>query len=444
MFITKMSMPRRTLLRGMGAALALPLLDAMVPALSAMANTAAKPVRRLGVIYVPNGMAMEYWTPKTEGSGFDLPVVLQPLEPFRDRLLVVSGLRGPTGGAHAGGSTLFLTGAPPKPSEVEVEANVSVDQVVARELGKYTQLSSLELSLDGRSNAGQCCAGYSCAYTNTISWRGPSTPLPMENNPRAIFERLFGDTGSTNQAARLSRIQEDRSLLDSITEKASRLSKGVGPRDRAKLDEYLAGVRDVERRIQKAEEQSAKELPVMDQPPGVPAAFSDYTKLMFDMQLLAYQTDMTRVITFMLGRELSGRTFPEIGVPDAHHPLSHHENDPIKIATMSKINTYHMSLFANFVERLQSTPDGDGSLLDHTTLLYGAGISNSNAHAHDDLPVLLMGGGVREAKGGRHLRYPGDTPLANLLVSVAEMAGVPVDGVGNSTGKLAVEPLTGV
>jgi hypothetical protein len=395
-------------------------------------------------MYVPNGMAMDYWTPTTDAPGFDLPLVLQPLEAFRDRMTVVTGLTGPLGGAHAGGSTLFLTGAPPKPSEVEVEASISMDQLMAKELGHFTQLASLELSLDGRSNAGQCCAGYSCAYTNTISWRGPSTPLPMENNPRAVFERLFGDTGSTDQAARLARIQSDRSLLDSVMQKAARLAQGLGSRDRAKLDEYLEGVREVERRIQKAEEQSSRELPVVDQPAGVPAAFDEYAKLMFDLQVLAYQTDLTRVITFMLGRELSGRTFPEIGVPDAHHPLSHHENDPGKIATMAKINTYHMSLFAKFVEKLQATPDGDGSLLDHTTLMYGAGISNSNAHAHDNLPVLLLGGQSGKSKGGRHLKYPATTPLANLLVGVMDMMGMPVDRVGNSNGKLAIEPLAGL
>ena len=444
MFIRKMAVPRRTVLRGLGAALALPLLDAMVPALGAAAWAAAAPARRLGIVYAPNGMAMDYWTPATEGSGFELPVVMKPLEPFRDRLLVVSGLRGPSGGAHAGGSTLFLTGAPPKPAEVEVEASISMDQIIAKELGQQTQLGSLELSLDGRSNAGQCCAGYSCAYTNTISWRGPSTPLPMENNPRAVFERLFGDTGSTGQAARLARMQGERSLLDSIAQKAARLSQGLAPRDRLKLDEYLAGVRDVERRIQKAEEQSARDLPAVDQPPGVPGAFNEYAKLMFDLQLLAPQTDLTRVTTFMLGRELSGRTYPEIGVPDAHHPLSHHENDPIKIATMSKINTFHMSLFAEFVEKLRTTPDGDGSLLDHTTLLYGGGISNSNGHTHDNLPVLLLGGGIRTVTGGRHLRYADDTPLANLLVHVAGVTGVPVERIGNSTGELRVAPLSGL
>jgi hypothetical protein len=444
MYIQKLAIPRRTMLRGLGTALALPLLDAMVPALSAMARTAASSTRRLGVVYIPNGMAMEYWTPTTEGAGFELPVVMKPLEAFRDRLLVVSGLRGPNGGAHAGGSTLFLTGAPPKPAEVEVEASISIDQIVANELGQHTQLASMELSLDGRSNAGQCCAGYSCAYTNTISWRGPATPLPMENNPRAVFERLFGDSGSTSQASRLARIQGDRSLLDSITKKAARMSQGLGARDRVKLDEYLEGVRDVERRIQRAEEQSAKELPAVDQPPGVPAAFNEYARLMFDLQLLAHQTDLTRVTTFMFGRELSGRTYPEIGVPDAHHPLSHHENDPIKIATMSKINTYHMSLFTGFLDRLQATPDGDGSLLDHMTILYGGGISNSNAHAHDNLPIMLVGGGVKKTPGGRHVRYADDTPLANLLVHVTGLVGVPTDRVGNSTGRLPLEPLTGL
>ena len=441
MMITKMALPRRTFLRGMGTALALPLLDAMVPALSALAKTAAAPARRLGVVYVPNGMAMDYWTPATEGPAFELSPLLQPLSAFRDRLLVLSGLNGPKGGgAHAGASTLFLTGVGGKTGEIGVEASVSIDQLLAKELGHHTQLASLELALDGRDNAGSCDAGYSCAYSNTISWRGATTPLPMENNPRVVFERLFGDSGSTESPARLAKIRRDRSILDSVTEKVADLAQVVGPRDRLKIEEFLEGVRDVERRIQKAEEQSANELPVVAQPAGIPATFEEHTRLMYDLQVLAYQCDLTRVATFMIGRELSGRTYPEIGVPDSHHPLSHHEDVAEKIALMSKINVYHASLFSQYLEKLQATADGDGTLLDHTIVMYGAGISNSNSHDHNNLPILLVGG-KDHLQGGRHVRHKG-TPLANLLVTVMDKLGAPLDRIGDSNGKLEIDAIS--
>ena len=298
--------------------------------------------------------------------------------------------------------------------------------------------SSLELALDGRDFAGSCDAGFSCAYTNTISWRTPTTPLPMENNPRVVFERLFGDSGSTDPAVRLARIKEDRSILDSVTEKVADLQRGVGPDDRNKINQYLDAVRDVERRIQKAEEQSSRELPLVQQPVGVPATFEEHMRLMFDLQLLAYQIDLTRVASFMVGREISGRTYNEIGISDAHHPLSHHLNDPVKIETMSKINKYHVSLFADFVEKMQSTPDGDGSLLDHSLLLYGAGMSNSNAHAPVNLPIMIVGGAAGGLKGGRHITYPENTPMANLLMAIMDTLGMPMDKVGNSNGTLDV------
>ena len=438
MIITKKALPRRTVLRGLGAALALPLLDGMVPALSAIRNTAAAGMRRFGVLYVPNGMAMEYWTPQSTGTAFELSPILRPMEAHRDRMLVLSGLHpGVGGGAHAGASTKFLTGVPGRMTDgTGIRSGTSIDQLLGQELGKETQLATLELGLDSRDFAGSCDAGYACAYTNTISWRNPTTPLPMENNPRVVFERLFGDSGSTDPAVRKARIAEDRSILDSVTGKVDELQRGLGAGDRRKITQYLDAVRDVERRIQRAEEQSDRDLPLVQQPAGVPAAFDEYMRLMFELQRLAWQTDLTRVATFMVGREISGRTYNEIGIPDAHHPLSHHLDDPEKIATMSKINTYHVSLFAEFVDTLRATPDGDGSLLDHTLLLYGAGMSNSNAHAAIDLPIMLVGGAGGSLPGGRHLTYAKDTPMANLLVAIMDKLNVPVEAVGRSTGKL--------
>ncbi len=446
MLITKMSLPRRTILRGFGTALALPLLDAMVPALSAIAKTPASPTRRLGVVYVPNGMAMEYWTPAAEGANYELTPILKPLEPFRDRMLVLSGLHGHWNATHAGGSTSFLTGASGQTGEVDIRIDeaMSVDQVVAKQYANETQLASLELALDSRGNAGQCSGGYSCVYTNTLSWSSPTTPLPGESNPRAVFERLFGDTGSTNAAVRRASVERGSSLLDSVMGKIVDLQRQIGPSDRTKVDEYLEGVRDVERRFQKAEEQSARELPLMDQPEGTPATVGEHARLMFDMQLLAYQADLTRVCTLMVGREQTGRTYNEIGVAEAHHPLSHHRNDAAKIATMSKINIFHAQLIAEYLAKLKATPDGDGSLLDHVMILYGAGMSNSNSHDHHNLPLLLLGGGAGTLKGGRHLKYQNDTPSANLLVTMMDKMGVPRERIGDSTGKLNVETLSGV
>ena len=440
MIITRKAIPRRTVLRGLGTALALPLLDGMVPALSAIRNTPARGMRRFGVVYVPNGMAMEYWTPKAAGTAFEFSPILRPMEPHRDRTLVLTGLDpGRGGGAHAGASTKFLTAVPGRMTDsTGVRSGPSIDQLLGRELGRHTQLSSLELGLDSRDFAGSCDAGYACAYTNTISWRDPTTPLPMENDPRVVFERLFGDSGSTDPAVRRTRIAEDRSILDSVTAKVDHLQRGLGAGDRRKIAQYLDAVRDVERRIRRAEEQSGRDLPLVQQPAGVPDAFNEYMGLMFELQRLAWQTDLTRVATFMVGREISGRTYNEIGVPEAHHPLSHHLNDPTKIATLSKINTYHVSLFAEFIETLRATPDGDGSLLDHSLLLYGAGMSNSNAHAASDLPIMLVGGAAGGLVGGRHLTYSKDTPMANLLVAIMETLDVPVEKVGRSTGKLDV------
>jgi len=447
MIITKTAIPRRTLLRGLGATLALPLLDGMVPALSALGTTAAKPINRFGVVYTPNGIMMPWWTPAAEGAGFAFPSILKSLEPYRDRLLVLSGLnsRPPEGSTDGGGApharaaTRFLTDVRPKfTMGSDLHAGTSIDQILAKELGKHTELASLELSLESTESAGACDPGYSCAYTSTISWRSESTPLPMENNPRTLFERLFGDGSSTDPAARLARMQQQRSVLDSVSQKVASLQRGLGSGDRAKLGEYLESVRDVERRIQNAEAQRFDNLPTVDHPAGIPATFEEHAKLMFDLQVLAYQCDITRVITFMVGREFSGRQYPEIGVPDAHHPISHHMGDAAKIANVAKINTYHTQMFAYYLEKLRATQDGDGSLLDHMTLIYGAGMSDSNAHDPLNLPVIVAGGGAGNLKGGRHIKYPKDTPLANLHISLLGQLGVPLEKIGDSGGALSL------
>ena len=444
MIIDKKAIPRRTILRGLGASVALPLLDAMVPAFAAGRNTAATPALRFGVVYVPNGVMMQDWLPDAEGTAFEFKRILKPLEPFRDRLLILSGLKGvESEGPHARASTRFLTGVPSKRADgADLHASVSMDQLIARLHGEHTQLASLELAIDGRDFAGSCDDGFSCAYTNTISWSGPSTPLPMENNPRVVFERLFGDSGSTDPAVRRARLRRNASLLDSVTGRVADLQRGLGPHDRSKIDQYLEAVRDIERRIQKAEEQSARELPLVEQPEGVPKTFGEHVRLMFDLQLLAYQTDLTRVVTFMFGREITGRTYAEIGVPDAHHPISHHQSDTEKFEKLTKINTYHVTLFAEFLAKLQATPDGDGTLLDHAAIIYGAGMADPNSHASRNLPITLIGGGTG-IKGGRHIKYD-DVPLANLHLRLLDRMGVRIDTLGHSTGRLPIEPLTGV
>ena len=444
MIITKKAIPRRTMLRGLGASLALPLFDGMIPALTALRDTAANPVRRLGIVYVPNGMMMDHWTPATEGSGFDFPTILKPLESFRDQIQVLSGMHGVDAeGPHARASTRFLTGvASQRDDGSNLQAGISMDQIAGRVLGRETQLATLELAIDGRDFAGSCDEGFSCAYTNTISWANETTPLPMENNPRVVFERLFGDSGSTDPAVRRARREKDASLLDSVTDRARYLSRQLGSTDQAKLDQYLEAVRDIERRIQLAEAQSDLEIPLIDQPAGIPGTFGEHAKLMFDLMALAYETDLTRVATFMMGREITGRTYAEIGVPDAHHPISHHQRDPVKLAKLLKINQYHMQLFAEFLERLSSTPDGDGTLLDSSMIVYGAGMADSNSHYSGNLPILLAGGAA--GTGGRHTQYAADTPLANLHLSLLDKMGVPIETLGDSTGRLPLEGLSGV
>ena len=444
MTLINKSLPRRTVLRGLGATLALPFLDAMAPASSSRAARAAgKPAHRFQAFYVPNGMAMEYWTPSGEGAGFELSPILEPLAPYRDQLIVLSGLRANWNYIHAGASGSFLTGTTRGGrNETEIIADVSMDQLLARHFAKQTQVASLEVALDRPNNAGACTGNLSCVYTHTISWRSPTQPLPMEWNPRAVFETLFGDSGSTDRSAREARLRQHRSLLDAVTDKLADLKRDLGVHDQVKLDEYTESVRDVERRVQRAEEQSDLELPEIRQPQGAPAVFEDHLELMLDLQRLAFQSDLTRVSSFMIGKEQSARPYPQIGVPEAHHPLSHHNNLPELVAHMSKINRYHTELFSKHLAKLRATPDGDGTLLDQTTILYGSGISNSTRHTGDNLPIVLAGGGAGRLPGGRHIRYGNEPSLANLLVTLMDKMDVPVDRIGGSTGRLPLEALS--
>ena len=442
MMIFKKAILRRTFLKGVGATLALPLLDSMVPAMAAVGD---KRAIRLSFVYIPNGIIMDQWTPATEGAAFEMTPILEPLAPYRDQMLVLSGLDcknansqpGEGGGDHERGSGAFLTGVHPKKTGgADIQAGTSVDQIAAKTLGSQTELASLELTLDFAEFVGGCDPGYSCAYTNTISWRSPTTPVPMENNPRGVFERLFGPSDTTDPAERLARIRKDRSILDAVSQDVARLVTGLGPTDRRKLTEYLDAVRDVERRIQKAEQQSSQELPSLVRPVGIPATFEEHIKLMFDLQVLAYQTDKTRVITFLLAHEQSTRAYPEIGIHDPHHPLTHHAGDQEKIAKVIQIQMYHARMFSYFLERMRATPDGDGNLLDHTMIVYGGSISDANVHKHEDLPILLIGGGDGRIKSGRHVRYPADTPVANLFLTLLDKMGTRTENFGDSTGKL--------
>jgi hypothetical protein len=444
-FLTGKALPRRTVLRGLGASLSLPLLDAMLPAFATRVRAATTRAHRFLAFYVPNGMAMEYWTPKGEGKDFELSPILEPLAPFKNQMLVLSGINASWNYIHAGASGSFLTGtARGGRNEVEILADVSMDQLLARHFASETQVASLELAMDGPANAGACTGILSCAYTHTISWRSATQPLPMEHNPRAVFERLFGDSGSTGKAAREARLAQQKSLLDSVNEKLSALRKELGAQDQAKVEQYTEAVRDIERRIQKAEQQRDIDLPTLEQPQGVPPVFEDHLALMLDLQVLAFQSDLTRVITFMIGKEQSARPYPQIGVPEAHHPLSHHNDVPEIIAHLSKINRYHTELLSKHLARLRATPDGDGSLLDHMTVMYGSGISNSTRHSGVNLPLLLLGGGAGRLQGGRHLKYTDKPSNANLLVTLMDKLDVPVEKLGGSTGKLPLDTLSGV
>ena len=445
MFITKMHLSRRTVLRGLGASLALPLLDSMVPALTAAGRIGGVPLRRFGVFYVPNGMSMPYWYPKAEGPLHELPPILKSMAGLEDRLLICGGLADEpatqveASGDHARSSGTFLTGTPFKSTNgADVFAAVSMDQIAAQVMSKETQLGSLELGIESNAMLGSCDGGASCAYTNTIAWRSPTTPLPPERDPRALFERLFGTSGSTGQEARRLRLQRDKSILDFIGEDVRAVERTVGPHDRLKLEEYLESVRDVERRIQMVEQNGLVELPVVEQPVGIPSDYTEHATVMMDLLALAYQTDLTRISTFMLAKEVSYRSYPEIGVSDSHHPLSHHQDDPAKLDRLHQVNEYHFRQFAQLVKRMAETPEGDGTMLDHTLFLYGTGISDSNSHFHDDLPIALVGGTAAGIHGGRYVRFPKGTPLTNLHVTVLGKLGTPVEQFGDSTGELEI------
>ena len=447
--ITKKHLPRRAFLRGLGTTLALPFLDAMIPAFGSTAGS--KPATRMGFVYVPNGIIGANWLPAAEGANFEFNTTMKALESFREQVLVISNLAqingrslGDGGGDHARAGASWLTGVHPKKTEgADIHSGISADQVAARELGKQTQFGSLEIGVEAPSLAGGCDSGYSCAYTNTVSWRSPVTPNPMEVNPRVLFERIFGDGDTTDPAARLEGLRERRSILDFVKGGVDRLETRLGSGDRAKLTEYLDAVRDIERRIQKAEEQSdAMKLPVMQRPAAAPEEYVDHARLMMDLMVIAWQADLTRVVTFMLAREGSNRSYREIGVSDGHHNCTHHQNDPQKIADTVKINTHHVQQLAYLINRLKATPDGDGSLLDHSMIMYGSSIADGNMHTHVDLPTVLIGGASGQLKGNRHIRCANETPMNNLLLSMLDKVGVPTETLGDSTGKL--EHLSGV
>jgi hypothetical protein len=412
----------------------------MVPAFAPAATTA--PIRRFGVVYHPNGVIYDQWLPKGSGSSFELSPTLKGLEPFKDKLIVITGLfsdqaepLGDGGGDHSRACGSYLTGVHVKKSDSIVENAISMDQIAAKAFAQETQLSSLQMTADENSLLGSCDLGYSCAYSSTLSWLTPTLPLMAENNPRVLFERMFGASDSTAKGVRQSRLKQDRSLLDSVNDRVQQLQRQLGAADNRKMSDYLTSLRDVERRIQKAEEQSSKELPDVRQPAGIPDTFEGQVRLLYDLQLLAYQSDLTRVTTFMYGREQTGRPYPQIGVPEPHHPVTHHQGDPVKMDKCARIQRHHIALFAEHLEKLRNTPDGDGSLLDHVILLFGSGISNSDRHTHGPLPTFLAGGGGGTLKGGRHLIYPEHTPLTNLQLTLLNKLGVPSETLGDSTGQ---------
>ena len=440
MFVTKTSLPRRTFLRGLGVAMGLPLLDAMVPALTVAGKTAARPRYRFGAIYVPHGMIMEQWTPAAVGTAFELKPIMMPLASFKDRMVIVSNLARPEEGFdtnHAGAPASWLTGVPPKRTDgPDFKLGVTVDQVIARHIGQDTTFPSLEVATeDFTALLGSCAPGYSCAYANTLSWQNETSPLPMEINPRVLFERMFG--GGSTADERRARMREDRSVLDFVAEDVAQLERGIGQRDRTRLGQYLEDVREVERRIQRAEEQAQSAVEIPNAPVGVPESYEEHVELLYDLLALAYQIDLTRVFTFMMARELSQRTYPHIDATLPHHMLSHHANNPDRIAAHARVNTYHVQLFGKFLERLRTTPDGEGSLLDHSMILYGSGMGNGNVHAAYPLPMLLVGGKALVA-GNQHVQAKENSPNANLMLSMADKFGVEQERFGVSTGRVEI------
>jgi hypothetical protein len=444
MMITKKHLPRRAFLRGVaGVSVGLPLLDAMIPALTAQSKTVAKPQFRCAFVYTPHGVILDKWVPKAAGSGYELTPILEPLARFRDRFTIVSNIAEnkakQAGSGHASSSATWLSGAVTKDTAGEdVQAGTTIDQIIARRIGQDTPIPSLELGIEDVSNMiGICDGTSSCAYLNTMSWRTPTTPLPAEINPRVVFERMFGDSGSA--AERQARLQDDRSLLDSITSAASKLKANVGGQDRTRINDYLDNLREIERRIVQVERRNQQsEQAAPDSPIGIPESYEDHVNLMFDLQLVALQADITRVTTFMMSRELNNRTYPQIGVPDQHHSVSHHQYQPAQMDKHQKINTYHVKLYSRFLERLSQTQDGDGTLLDHTMMMYGSGMGDGNVHSHDPISVLVVGGANGQHRGGKHVQPERGTPIANLLLTLLEWAGTPQESIGDSTGKLSV------
>jgi len=444
--ITKKHISRRTFLRGMGVTMSLPLLESMVPAQTPLVKTAANPQIRLGLCFMPHGAVMANWTPAEEGA-LKLSPTLASLESCKDRVVVVSNLvhamagpQGPgdNGGDHTRCPAVFLNGVHPKRTDgADIRAGVTIDQIAAQKIGQQTLLPSLELAIEDYSGlVGSCDVGFSCTYMNTISWRTPTTPMPMEINPRIVFDRMFGD-GSTSEE-RLQRIERQRSILDVVNGQIRRLQGNLGPNDRNRMTEYLDTVREIERRIQISEKQNSNSsLAVPASPTGIPDDHEEHTKLMFDLMTVAFQAGITNISTFMMAREVSYRTFPKLGISEAFHPASHHQNNPERLQALSRINAYHVSLVAYFLEKLKATPDGDGNLLDHSLILYGSAMSNSNIHNHGPLPVLVAGGAAGKLKGGRHLKYPENTPMANLLMTILNKAGIPQESIGDSTGFLS-------
>jgi len=438
MILSRKSLPRRTFLRGLGATISLPLLDAMVPAATAATKTAAKPVKRLGFVFMPMGCDITRWTPQDKGRLDKLSPILESLSGVKDQISVLSNmeLQPAYPGTHATSNSAFLSAARAKRTESsDYFLGTTVDQIAAKHLGHKTQLPSLEMSMDLMQTVGQCDNGYACVYQNNLSWSSPTTPIPAEAHPRLVFETLFGDGGTPEE--RRAALQKRASLLDSVGEELASLKRELGAADRSKIDDYLDSVREIERRIQKAEsETKERPLPDLDRPSGVPAAYGDHARLMFELQLLAFQGDITRVTTFQLARETSNRSYPEAGVNEPHHPLSHHGNNPDKIAKMAKINAFHVSLFAEFLEKMKSTSDGDGTLLDNSLFLYGSGMGNPNVHDHQNLPIIVAGGAAGGMKGGRHIEFSKPEALANLHLTLLDKAGVQVESFGDSKGKI--------